>query len=148
MADFLYHSAQTFILDQRKLLLSITSIIADVNHEDIYDPALEDKIIYIKIGKSQGLRRELIIPRFTLLRKELNLSYNLHDVLNAIGIELIETASVKLKQFNFNRGLGEIIDGLISVGFISWIDLLKEYAIPPISHMGIENEDFPIPHLS
>jgi len=148
VADLLYHSTQTFILDSKKLVLSISSVIADVNYEDVYDPALEDKIIFIKIGKSQGLRRELIIPRVTLLRKELNLNYDLHDVLNEIGIELIEKASVKLKQFNFNRRLGDIIDGLISVGFISWVDLLKEYAIPPISHMGVENEEFPIPHLS
>jgi hypothetical protein len=143
--DLLYRSAQTFVLDEKRLVLSLSSIIAEANHED---PMLEDKIIYIKIGKSQGMRKELINPGITLLRRELNLSYDIHDVLNAIGVELIQIASVKLKQFNFNRRLSDVLDGLISLGFISWIDLFKKYTIPYVDYAETENNHFPVPRLS
>ena len=155
MIDSLHGSAQRFVLkkittsnpDVNGIFLSLSSILADTNFTQEIDPASLDKILFIKLDKNEGIDVNKAQENNALLKNELKGNYRLHDILHSIGIELIQTTAEKLKQFDFNKERVELLSDLISVGYMSWIDVFKKYGItltPTVDELYIE---FPSPEL-
>lgn len=155
MIDALHGSAQRFVLKRitstnpevNGTYLSLSAILADTNFTQEIDTASLDKILLIKLDKDEGIDINKAQANNALLKNELKGNYHIHNVLHAIGIELIQLTAEKLKQFDFNKERAELLSDLISLGYMSWIDIFKKYGItltPTVDELYME---FPSPEL-
>jgi hypothetical protein len=155
MLNALHGSAQRFVLkrittsnpDVNGIYLSLSAILADTNFTQEVDPASLDKIIFIKLDKEEGIDINKAQANNALLKNELKGNYRLHDVLHAIGIELIQVTAEKLKRFDFNKERAKLFDDLIFIGYTSWVDIFKRYGITLTSTVEDAYAEFPLPVL-
>jgi len=155
MINSLHSSAQSFVLkritttnpDVNGTYLSLSAILADTNFTQELDTASLDKIIFVKLDKEEGIDISKAQANNALLKNELKGNYHLHKILHSIGIELIQITAEKLKRFDFNKERVELLNDLISIGYMSWIDIFKRYGItltPTVEELYME---FPSPEL-
>jgi len=155
MINALHGSAQRFVLkrittsnpDVNGIFLSLSSILADTNFTQEVDPASLDKIIFIKLDKEEGIDINKAQANNALLKNELKGNYHLHNILHAIGIELIQVTAEKLKRFDFNKERAKLFDDLVFVGYTSWVDIFKRYGIKLTSTIEDAYAEFPLPVL-
>jgi hypothetical protein len=155
MLSSLHGSAQRFVLkrittsnpDVNGTFLSLSSILADTNFTQEVDPASLDKILFVKLDKDEGIDINKAQANNALLKNELKGNYRLHDILHSIGIELIQVVAEKLKRFDLNKERAELLDDLVFVGYMSWIDLFKKYGITLTTTVDNVYNEFPLPGL-
>ena len=155
MIDALHGSAQRFVLKKitstnpevNGIYLSLSAILADTNFTREIDTASLDKILLIKLDKEEGIDISKAQANNALLKNELKGNYHIHNVLHAIGIELIQITAEKLKQFDFNKERVELLSDLIFVGYSSWIDIFKKYSITLTPAVDELYTEFPSPEL-
>ena len=155
MLNALHSSAQRFVLkrittsnpDVNGTFLSLSSILADTNFTQEVDSASLDKILFIKLDKDEGIDISKAQENNALLKNELKGNYHLHDILHAIGIELIQVTAEKLKLFDFNKERAELLNDLIFTAYRAWIDLFKKYGISLTMTVDKLYIEFPYPEL-
>jgi hypothetical protein len=155
MLSSLHGSAQRFVLkrittsnpDVNGTFLSLSSILADTNFTQEVDPASLDKILFVKLDKDEGIDINKAQANNALLKNELKGNYRLHDILHSIGIELIQVVAEKLKRFDLNKERAELLDDLVFVGYMSWIDLFKKYGVTLTTTVDNVYNEFPLPGL-
>ena len=154
MLSLLHSSSQTFVLrrvttsnkDVNGLYLSLSSILADANYNQDVDTDTLDKLIFITLDKEQGIDVKKAESNGALLKNELRSDYHLHDVLHALGIELLQIFAGKLidAQLAYNRTA--FLLSIISLAYQSWLDLFRRYGIPLTGSVDGAKE-FPFPNM-
>ncbi|BBG23562.1 hypothetical protein IC006_0847 [Sulfuracidifex tepidarius] len=156
MLNLLHSSAQRFVLkkittsnpDINGTFLSLSSVLADTNFTQEVDIASVDKILFIKLDRDEGIDLKEATQNNALLKNELKGDYHIHEVLHAIGLELMNMVSEKLKGFDFNKERSNLLDALISLGYNTWVEVFRKYGVKMTPSIECGFNEFPLPTLS